>query len=162
MRCLECFFENRPGARRCRGCGATLPIDRDPALSETFAGQSTHHRGGFFSFGTLITPTVIQVAYFIGAAVITLASLLTVGLVLMGIAPEYTDKNRDALLFGGLTLLGIGNILWRVLCELLMLVFRIYESLMDLDDKARALIGLMVTERERKELVLTRGQSESS
>jgi len=102
------------------------------------------------------------VAYFIGAAVITLASLLTVGLVLMGIAPEYTDKNRDALLFGGLTLLGIGNILWRVLCELLMLVFRIYESLMDLDDKARALIGLMVTERERKELVLTRGQSESS
>ena len=162
MRCLECFFENRPGARRCRGCGATLPIVREPALSETFAGQRAHHRGGFFSFGTLITPTVIQVAYFIGAAVITLASLLTVGLVLVGVAPEYTDKNRDALLFGGLTLLGIGNILWRVLCEMGMLVFRIHEALMDLDDKARALIGLLVKESERKEFVLTRGESDSS
>src|SRR5215469_16367257 len=99
MRCLECFFENRPGARRCRGCGATLPNDREPALSETFAGQRAHHRGGFFSFGTL-------------------------------------------------TLLGIGNILWRVLCELVMLVFRIHEALMDLDDKARALIGLLVKESE--------------
>src|SRR5215813_13734364 len=162
MRCLECFFENRPGARRCRGCGATLPNDREPALSETVADQTTHRRGGFFSFGTQITPAVIQVVYFIGAAVITLASLLTVGLVLMGVASEYTDTNRDALLFGGLTLLGIGNILWRVLCEMVMLVFRIHEALMDLDDKARSLIGLLVQESERKQLVLTRGESDSS
>jgi len=102
------------------------------------------------------------VVYFIGAAVITLASLLTVGLVLMGVASEYTDTNRDALLFGGLTLLGIGNILWRVLCEMVMLVFRIHEALMDLDDKARSLIGLLVQESERKQLVLTRGESDSS
>ena len=82
--------------------------------------------------------------------------------VLVGVAPEYTDKNRDALLFGGLTLLGIGNILWRVLCEMGMLVFRIHEALMDLDDKARTLIGLLVKVSERKEFVLTRGESDSS
>src|SRR5215475_7294859 len=97
MRCLECFFENRPGARRCRGCGATLPIVREPALSETFAGQRAHHRGGFFSFGTLITPAVIQVAYFIGAAVITLASLLTVGVSLWGSLPS--TRTRTAMRF---------------------------------------------------------------
>src|SRR5262245_27302788 len=154
MRCLECFFENRPGARRCRGCGATLPNDTEPARSETFAGERAHHRRGFFSFGTLITPAVIQVAYFIGAAAITLAGLLMAGLVLMGVAPEYTDTNRDALLFGGLTLLGIGNILWRVLCEMVMLLFRVHEVLIDLDDKARALIGLLVRESEKKQLVL--------
>jgi ABC-type branched-subunit amino acid transport system permease subunit len=89
-------------------------------------------------------------AYVIGAAVITLAGVLTVALVLTGVAPEYTDTNRDALLVGGLTLLGIGNLLWRVLCEMVMLLFRILEVLLELDDKARSLIGLLA-ERKRNE-----------
>jgi hypothetical protein len=87
------------------------------------------------------------VAYVIGAAVITLASLLMVALVLTGIAPEYTDTNRDVLLVGGVTLLGIGNLLWRVLCEMVMLFFRIHEVLEDLEDKAVALIGLLMTRK---------------
>jgi hypothetical protein len=146
MRCIECFFENQSGAHRCRICGATLPDEAEPAASETLLHEATD-RGGFFSFGTLITPACIQVAYVIGAAVITLAGLLMVALVLMGIASEYTDTSRDALLIGGLTLLGIGNLLWRMLCEMVMLVFRIHEVLVDLNDKARALIGLFATRK---------------
>lgn len=147
MRCVECFFENQSGAHRCRICGTTLQADTGPASPETLAIEATHRRGGFFSFGTLITPACIQVAYVIGAAVITLASLLMVALVLTGVAPEYTDANRDALLVGGLTLLGIGNLLWRVVCEMVMLLFRIHEVLMNLDDKARALIGWLAARR---------------
>lgn len=150
MRCVECFSKNRRGAHRCRVCGATLPDDAGPASSETRAIKATHRRGGFFSFGALITPACIQVAYVIGAAAITLASLLMVALVLTGLAPDYTDTNRDALLVGGLTLLGIGNLLWRVLCEMVMLLFRIHEVLLELDNKARSLIGLLA-ERNEKE-----------
>ena len=147
MRCVECFFENPSGARRCRICRTALPDDAGLAASETPTREATHRRGGFFSFGTLITPACIQVAYVIGAAVITLASLFMVALVLTGVAPEYTDTNRDALLVGGLSLLGIGNLLWRVLCEMVMLLFRIHEVLLELDDKARSLIGWLA---ERK------------
>lgn len=151
MRCVECFFENPSGVRRCRICRATLPADTAPASSppstETLAIDTRHRRGGFFSFGTLITPAAIQVAYIIGAVLITLAGVLMVTLVLTGVASEYTDTNRDALLFGGLTVLGIGNLLWRVLCEMGMLLFRILEVLLELDDKAHSLIRLLA---ERK------------
>jgi len=147
MRCVECFFENQSGARRCRICGVTLPEDTEPSSSETHARAVPRRRGGFFSFETLITPACILVAYVIGAAVITVAGLLMVALVLTGLAPEYTHTNRDALLVGGLTVLGIGNLLWRMLCEMVMLVFRIHEVLADLDDKARALIGLLATRK---------------
>jgi hypothetical protein len=147
MRCPECLFENPSGAHRCRICRTTLPDDTGAASSETRASEATHRRGGFFSFATLITPACIQVAYVIGAAVITLAGLLMVALVLTGAAHEYTETNRDALLVGGLSLLGIGNLLWRVLCELVMVLFRMHEVLVDLDDKARSLIGLLA---ERK------------
>ncbi len=159
MRCVECFFENPSGVRRCRICRATLPADTEPASSppsslpsspaslETLAIDTRHRRGGFFSFGTLITPAAIQVAYIIGAVLITLAGVLIVTLVLTGVASEYTDTNRDALLFGGLTVLGIGNLLWRVLCEMVMLLFRILEALLELDDKAHSLLRLLA---ERK------------
>lgn len=150
MRCVECFFENPSGIRRCRICRATLPDDTAPASSETLVIDTTHRRGGFFSFGTLITPAAIQITYIIGAVIITLAGVLMVTLVLTGVAAEYTDTNRDALLVGGFTVLGIGNLLWRVLCEMVMLFFRMLEVLLELDDKARSLIGLLA-ERKRKE-----------
>lgn len=143
MRCIECLFENRTGAQWCKGCGATLLNDKGPDTSDPLAIEATHERGGFFSFGTLISPTFIQVIYVLGAAVISLGGLLMVVLVLTGVAPKYTETNRDALLIGGLTLLGVGNILWRVLCEMVMLLFRIHEVLVNLDDKARALIALL-------------------
>jgi len=147
MRCVECFFENQSGARRCRICGTTLPEDTESSSTETDAREVPHRRGGFFSFETLITPASILVAYVIGAAVLTLAGLLMVAVVLTGVAPEYTDTNRDALLVGGLTVLGIGNLLWRMVCEMVILIFRIHEVLVDLDDKARALIGLLATRK---------------
>jgi uncharacterized protein DUF4282 len=161
MRCVECFFENPSGVRRCRICRATLPDDTEPALSETHAVDTTHRRGGFFSFGTLITPAVIQMAYIIGAVVITLGGVLMVALVLTGVAPEYTDTNRDALLVGGLTLLGIGNLLWRVLCEMVMLLFRILEMLLELDDKARSLIRLLAERKSKETTARAMGQDSS-
>lgn len=149
MRCIDCFFENPAGTQWCRSCGASLRTDAGLAASETLTIGATHDRGGFFSFGTLISPTFIQVTYVLGAAVISLAGLLMVVLVLTGVAAEYTDTSRDVLLFGGLTLLGVGNILWRVLCEMVMVLFRIHEALIDLDVHARAVMALLAGRKYR-------------
>ena len=147
MRCIECFYENPAGAQWCKYCGTTLLTEAEPASAEHLLVKRTHHRRGFFSFGTLISPTFIQLSYIIGAAVITVAGILMVVLVLTGVAPEYTDTSRDVLLFGGLTLLGVGNIVWRVLCEMTILFFRMHEAVVSLDDSARALIALLATRK---------------
>jgi Domain of unknown function (DUF4282) len=147
MRCVECFFDNPIGTEQCKSCGANLTNDKRPAAAEDFAIEAAHERRGFFSFGTFISPTVIQAIYILGAAAISLAGLLMVALALTGLAPEYTDTSRDTLIVGGLTLLAGGNILWRVLCEIVILLFRMHEALAKLDDKARVLIALLA---ERK------------
>ena len=144
MRCVQCFFENPTGAERCKSCGATLSNDKELAAAEDgLAIQATHERKGFFSFGTFISPTVIQVVYVLGAAAITLGGLLMVAWPFTGLGPEYMVTDPDTLLFEGLTLLGVGNILWRVLCEIVMLLFRMHEALEKLDEKARVLIALL-------------------
>ena len=66
-----------------------------------------------------------------------------VGLVFTGLAPEYTDTSQDTLLVGRLVLLIVGNILWRVLCEIAILLFHMHETCAKLDDKARVLIALL-------------------
>ena len=143
MRCVECFFENPAGTEQCKNCGANLTNDKGPATVDNLAIETAHEKRGFFSFGTFISPTVIQTIYILGAAAVSLAGLLMVILALTGLAPEYTDISRDTLILGGLTLLAVGNIFWRVLCEIVMLLFRMHEALAMLDEKARALIALL-------------------
>jgi hypothetical protein len=147
MRCVNCFFENVTGAQWCKMCGATLQDDQGPAQADRFALEARQERRGFFAFRSFIGPTFIQLVYVLGALAISLAGLLMVLLVLSGRAPEYTDVSRDMLLFGGLTLLGVGNILWRVLCEIAMLFFRMHEALTNVDDKARVLIALLAARK---------------
>ena len=147
MRCVECFFENPVGTERCKSCGAILTNDKGSATAHNLTVEDTYEQRGFFSFGTFISPTVIQAIYILGATAISLVGLLMVALVFTDLAPEYTDTGQDTLLVGGLMLLVVGNILWRVLCEIAILLFRMHEALAKLDDKARALIALL-TERK--------------
>ncbi len=148
MRCVECFFENPTAAQWCKNCGATLQNDKGPVQTDSPVILSAQERRGFFAFGSFIGPPFIQVVYVLGAAAISLAGLGMVLLVLTGWAPEFTEVGRDMLLFGGLTLLGVGNILWRVLCEFGMLLFRLHEALTRLDERMRVLIGLLAGKKE--------------
>ena len=147
MRCVECFFENPAGTARCRSCGTSLPNDKGTAAAERLAIEAAQERRGYFSFGKFISPTVVQAIYVLGAVAISLAGLLMIALALSGLAPEYTDISRDMLLIGGPALLLIGNILWRMLCEMVIILFRIHEALAKLDDKARVLIALLTEQK---------------
>jgi len=143
MRCVECFFENPIGTERCKSCGAILTDDKGPVPPHNFPFEDADERSGIFSFGTFISPKVIQATYILGATAISLAGLLMVGLVFTGLAPEYTDTSQDTLFVGGLMLLIVGNILWRMLCEIVILLFQMQETCAKLDDKARVLIALL-------------------
>ncbi len=83
----------------------------------------------FISFRKFITPIVIQVIFWIGVAVITLA-LLIGGISSLGQAP----------LTGILTIfigIPVALVFWRIYCELIIALFRALDHLRSIDAKTR-------------------------
>ena len=74
--------------------------------------------GSFFNFDKMITPTIIKVVFWIGLAVNIIVGL---GLLIAG-------GNGGARFFGFLYLI-FAPLLWRIYCELLILFFKMHESL---------------------------------
>jgi hypothetical protein len=74
------------------------------------------------SFRKMITPTIIQILFWIGAGLAALGGLIMIigGLVTRGGA---------GLMFVGLIYLLVGPILIRVYCELIILFFKIYDEI---------------------------------
>ena len=85
--------------------------------------------GGFFSFRTMITPTIIKVLYVLG-----IIALIIVGIVMIveG-ANSYYGSNNEVLIGFGIIILG--NLLWRIICEGIILMFSIHERLGSIDKK---------------------------
>lgn len=82
--------------------------------------------GEFFSFRKMITTGIIRNAYIIGMFV----------LILLGIAimtdPRLFEEllyNIDPILAGIIVIL-LGNLLWRIVCEILILSFSILDNLL--------------------------------
>lgn len=81
----------------------------------------------FISFRKMITPQIIKAVYIIGACLITL----------FGLAMIFTGGNLSCFIPGG-ALTGIifllfGNLLWRISCELVILFFRINDTLSEIE-----------------------------
>ena len=132
--CNKCgypFPQNQPG----RPAAATAPGNRRPAPRT--AKRPVHRKaggGGFLSFGTLITENYLKLIYILGAVMIVLVSL-------MGIAGMFAKKatagantsitNFEAIAEypAGSPLFWIGflviaSILWRMFCELFVVLSR--------------------------------------
>lgn len=77
----------------------------------------------YLSFRRFITPTMIQIIFWIGIAGIVLVSLL---MMVRGLDAPY---GGGALLLMGLLYLVFGSLFWRIWCELLLIIFRIYDEL---------------------------------
>jgi len=80
----------------------------------------------FLKFRKMITPAIIQILFWIGAAISVIA-----GLIIMG-----TSFGRfgggAATFFGGLLTLVFGPIVVRIYCEILILFFRMNETLTEI------------------------------
>jgi hypothetical protein len=81
--------------------------------------------GDFLTFRRMITPLLIQIVFWLGILAIIGAGLVAI----LG------DDPRIAL--GGVLLLLFGPIVLRVYCELLILTFRMNETLTDIDRALR-------------------------
>jgi len=80
----------------------------------------------FFRFETLVSARLIKHLYFAGAVAVTLAGILSFS---MGL--KFGD---GSLVVGGIGASILGNVLWRFICEVMILAFRVYETLRSMDD----------------------------
>lgn len=79
----------------------------------------------FFGFRYMITPILIQAIYLIGAALILIAA----------IAALFTSG--VAGFFIGLIILVFGELAWRVYMELVILLFKMFGSLQEIERRGR-------------------------
>lgn len=80
----------------------------------------------FIKFRKMITPAIIQVLFWVGAVVSVLAGLVTM-------ATSFGRYGRGAVTFlGGLFMIILGPVVVRIYCELLILFFRMNETLTEI------------------------------
>lgn len=100
----------------------------------------------FFGFRKMITPVIIQILFWVGVAV---SAMSGIGLMIAGAAAS-TEAGRyggggglpgGLLVFAGLLQIVLGPIFVRIYCELLILFFRIYETLTEIRDESRGRVS---------------------
>jgi hypothetical protein len=80
----------------------------------------------YFSFKSMIALRIIQILYIIGAVGTTLAGLYWL----------FAGDGAIGHLMG-LLILVLGNVFWRVWCELLIIFFRMNQTLNSIEDNTR-------------------------
>jgi hypothetical protein len=79
----------------------------------------------FISFRKMITPTIVQVLFWVGVAGSVIFGLFT-------IVSSFSRYGGGFLFLYGLLIIIMGPILTRIYCELLILFFRMYDTLIEI------------------------------
>jgi hypothetical protein len=81
----------------------------------------------FLSFRTLITPTMVKVLYVAGVLFVTLAGMFSI----------FTRESTPQSQLVGIIIIVLGNILWRVICEGMILFYSIHDILASMEREQR-------------------------
>ena len=84
-----------------------------------------------------MTLQLIKVVYIVGACFITAAGLLSI------LSPETLNEYEAGPILtrlGGILVLLVGNLVWRMMCEGAILLFSLHELLVSIDTRARGLV----------------------
>jgi hypothetical protein len=131
MKCPQCLAENDASATKCSVCEQTLSPPRvTPARYMSFYAE-------YFAFRELVTPQLIKVVYIVGALFITAAGILSI------VSPDTLEEYEAGpivIRLGGIAVLLIGNLVWRMMCEGAILLFSLHELLVSIDMRARVLV----------------------
>ncbi len=105
--------------------GESIPHQNQPLknIPESNAGN-----GGFLSFRTMVSRTLIQVIYILGAI-----GLSVYGIILIDKSTE--GNGSGGLVVTGLGILLLGNLAWRITCEAWILLFNIHDVLVSIERK---------------------------
>ncbi|MDP3182304.1 MAG: DUF4282 domain-containing protein [Desulfobaccales bacterium] len=79
----------------------------------------------FMAFRTMVTPIIIQVIFWIGVVICVIA-----GIVYIGVGVNQYDGGPNIL--KGLVILFLGPLTVRIYCEILIIFFRINETLTEI------------------------------
>jgi hypothetical protein len=75
----------------------------------------------FFNFRTMITPILIKWLYGLGTLLITIIGAMLI--------------MQNNYFYWGLVAIFLGNLVWRLICEYTILMFRIHETLVSIERK---------------------------
>ena len=92
--------------------------------------QTDEFLSGFLSFRRMLTPTIIQVLFYLGAGALALVGAIGVLTGLVGVA-KGTYGAFGKMLFGAVVLL-LGPLVVRIWCELVILAFRIHDTIVEI------------------------------
>lgn len=84
--------------------------------------------GGFLSFRTMVSRTLIQIIYVLGALGLSVYGIIVIVKSLKG------SGSGDQILIG-IGILSIGNLVWRIICESWILLFSIHDVLVSIERK---------------------------
>ena len=131
MKCPQCLTENDASAMKCSVCEKALSPPRVKTV------RYTSFYAEYFAFRELVTPQLIKVVYLVGACFITAAGILSI------VSPDTLDEYEAGPIvtrLGGIAVLLIGNLVWRMMCEGAILLFSLHELLVSIDMRTTVLV----------------------
>jgi hypothetical protein len=81
----------------------------------------------FLSFRKMITPLIIKILFWVGVAFSVIAGLVI-------IISSFTTRGGGGLFLYGLMIMLIGPVIARIYCEILILFFRMHDSLNEIKE----------------------------
>jgi Domain of unknown function (DUF4282) len=95
---------------------------------------------GYFSFHSLVSTSIIKVAYLFGALAISSIGIVLIVSGILKYRSEMFGEIYPVIAFGdpviqfisGIVIFVFANIVWRVLCEFFILLFSIHELLSEI------------------------------
>ena len=94
---------------------------------------------GFFSFQKCITRPFVKAVYFLGFLALTVGGISLAGWAAMRLYEANIARELGwYYVAGGIGILLLGNLVWRVFCEIWIVLFNIHARLVSLDQKTGA------------------------
>ena len=122
MKCPNCGLDNPDSTIIC-DCGYNF-VKREigSKLEENIKNPNiqNENKGSFWSFDKMVSGRLIKILYILGLISITISG--------------FTMFRYSGFLLG-LVMIVIGNLFWRIMCEAIIIVFKIFEKLNQIEHK---------------------------
>ena len=139
--CEKCKASTPEDAKFCFNCGdkfEEIPKDmndgrsfNEKSFKKETSNQYEQSEGGYWSFDKMVSGSLIKVLYVLGALAITIFS------VIMLINGSQARYGGSTVILLALVYLVLGNLFWRIVCEGIIIIFKIFEKLNQIELKIK-------------------------
>ena len=103
----------------------------EKSFKKETSNQYEQSEGGYWSFDKMVSGSLIKVLYVLGALAITIFSVI---MLINGSQARYVGSTVILL---ALVYLVLGNLFWRIVCEGIIIIFKIFEKLNQIELKIK-------------------------